>query len=332
MLAPWGSKSVVTMNMSKRNPASTSKRSALQSGEGGIWAIVVLAVLGLAALGAYSLFTDTSLWNGNVSGSDLTVYPVWCDNANASNLQNCTNPRAGDRMAYKVDSANSQVIFWDPDDAGFGLNKYANCTIVNLNNWSCRNDTYSFGVTSGTYYNNDLIKTIYSSKQQWDNINNGKPSPANVNPPVSTTQSTTGIATSSSTSETTAASATIKQSSLYSTFANPFITGTFSNLSGGIGIFIATQKLPAEILPNATPAGIVFSDGSDHGGGVNLSAAGANASGTYSDTLWQALPNGTYYVGIYEISTIYTSSGFQGYNTAYLLASGMLTVNSSGSN
>ena len=126
-----------------------------------------------------------------------------------------------------------------------------------------------------------------------------------------------------------AATATIDQNSLISTSAKSTIAGTFSNLSGGIGLFIATQPLPTEITPNGSaPAGVVFSDGSDHGGGVEMSTTGDNSSGTYSDTLWKALPNGSYYVGIYQTSTIYNSSGFQGYNTSYLLTSGTLNIQS----
>src|SRR6202012_3260486 len=108
--------------------------------------------------------------------------------------------------------------------------------------------------------------------------------------------------------ETPKASATLDPSSLVSSTSKPTITGTFSNLNGdGIGLFIATQPLPAQIPPNGpSPSGVVFSDASDHGGGVNMSSA-ENLSGTYSDALWQSLPNGTYYIGIYETSTDYNS-------------------------
>ncbi|HUD03121.1 MAG TPA: hypothetical protein VMR46_03895 [Candidatus Paceibacterota bacterium] len=147
---------------------------------------------------------------------------------------------------------------------------------------------------------------------------------ATANPSSTNTNTDTQTANPS---EVSGASATLDQSSLFSASAKPTIKGTYSNVSGGIGLFIATQPLPNEIPSNGTPNGVVFSDGSDHGGGVDMSGyANSSSSGVYTDTLWQALPNGTYYVGIYEISTIYNSNGFQGYNTSYLLTSGTLTV------
>jgi hypothetical protein len=129
--------------------------------------------------------------------------------------------------------------------------------------------------------------------------------------------------------EASGSSATINPDSLISSTSTPTISGTFSNV-GDIQIVITTQanSLPAEILPNAaTSPGVVFGDTADHGGGVQMSTPPNSTSGTYSDKLWQSLADGTYYVGIYETSTDYNSNGFQGYNTAYLLSSGTLTVN-----
>ena len=129
-------------------------------------------------------------------------------------------------------------------------------------------------------------------------------------------------------------SATIDPNSLVSSTSTPTIFGTFSNV-GDIQITIATDpnSLPAEILPNSSvdPA-VVFGDTADHGGGVRMVTLPNATSGTYSDHLWKSLPDGTYYVGIYETSTDYNSNGFVGYNASYLLTSGTLTINTTGTN
>ena len=109
-------------------------------------------------------------------------------------------------------------------------------------------------------------------------------------------------------------SATIDQSSLSTESAKPTITGTVQS-ANGIGIFISSQPLPAV---NPDPG--LYSDESDHGGGVILTG------GRFSDTVNTALPAGTYHVGVYSVVGNYTSNGFQG-NTYTLLTAGMLTVN-----
>ena len=122
-------------------------------------------------------------------------------------------------------------------------------------------------------------------------------------------------------------SARLTHNTMFSGVSKPTISGTYSNTSD-IEIVITSQgqPVPTEIGPNdPAPAGEVFSDAADHGGGVDLTPI-TSSTGTFSDTLWQELPNGTYNVGIYNTSTVYTSSGFQGYSTATLLTSGTLTI------
>jgi hypothetical protein len=116
------------------------------------------------------------------------------------------------------------------------------------------------------------------------------------------------------------ASATIDPSSLYSSSSTPTIAGTFSDNNGGIEVEISSQPLSK----NDNGSGIVYSDSSDHGGDVQLSTY-TNSSGTYSDTTYEAIPNGTYYLGIYQVNNIYNSNGFVGDNN-YLLTSAKLTV------
>lgn len=139
--------------------------------------------------------------NSSVTGSDLTVYPVQCDdwfptnynqnytddNSNepkggARNFQNCLQKRALGRIAFKIDKANSQVIEWDPDITSSGFTKHTGCTIVDSNNWSCDNDGLlgditGFGSNNGIFFKNGYVHALFVSKTQWDSINNGAPTP-----------------------------------------------------------------------------------------------------------------------------------------------------------
>ena len=113
-------------------------------------------------------------------------------------------------------------------------------------------------------------------------------------------------------------SATINASSLSAGSANPTITGTYMN--GGIVIIITKGNVTLPVSRD-TALPVVWADQSDHGGGVNTLP-----NGTFSDYVSTQLTNGVYTVGIYSANSTYTNSGFQGYGTQTLLASGTLTV------
>lgn len=166
-----------------------------------IWIGLGLAILVLVlvfVLVGYFIIQNS---NSPVAGSDITMYPVQCDdwfptnydknntndNSNepkgdARNFQNCLQKRALDRIAFKIDKANSEVIEWDPDNTSSGLIKNTGCTIVDSNNWSCNTDGFlgdimGFGSNNGIVFNNEYTHVLFVSKRQWNSINNGAPTP-----------------------------------------------------------------------------------------------------------------------------------------------------------
>ncbi|MEI6864340.1 MAG: hypothetical protein WCK46_03210 [Candidatus Adlerbacteria bacterium] len=95
--------------------------------------------------------------------------------------------------------------------------------------------------------------------------------------------------------------ATLDQSSLISDSATPTITGTYLKTTG-LEIIIAKGNLP-QTAPLIEPVpGEVWSDRSDHGGGIVLSG---DSSGAFRSTVTTLLPDGTYTVGVYFDSVYY---------------------------
>jgi hypothetical protein len=151
--------------------------------------------------------------NSPVASSDVTVYPVQCDDwfsqsndpnsyasqmkglddgtnrnepeGEARNFQNCLKRRALSRISLKIDKANQQVIKWDIDNGGTpAFSKSIDCTIVDSNNWSCDNkSSYPFGFNDGSYFESDFTHVIFVSKTQWNSINNGAPTPLGADVP-----------------------------------------------------------------------------------------------------------------------------------------------------
>jgi len=122
-------------------------------------------------------------------------------------------------------------------------------------------------------------------------------------------------------------SGNIDKSSLETQSTTPTITGTFSSVTGAIGVYIwrGLITLPSRLTDTSLIKQAIWNDGSDHGGGVMMSPMGAT-SGTYSDTIGTPLQEGGYTVGVYTYQTIYDSGGFEGYTTPVLLATGILNI------
>lgn len=95
--------------------------------------------------------------------------------------------------------------------------------------------------------------------------------------------------------------ASLDQSSLTSDSATPTITGTYLKTTG-LEIIISKGNLP-QIASLLEPIpGEVWSDRSDHGGGIVLSG---DSSGSFRSTVTTLLPDGTYNVGVYFDSVYY---------------------------
>lgn len=117
----------------------------------------------------------------------LTLYPVRCDDwltrsptYNARNFQNCHKPLALEIIAYKV--GEQQVIKWYPNIEGSSFDKYTDCNIVDVDNWSCNGAAYStFGFHDGVGFDSSSSQDIFVTQEQWSSINKGKSSEINAN-------------------------------------------------------------------------------------------------------------------------------------------------------
>lgn len=144
-----------------------------------------------------------------------------------------------------------------------------------------------------------------------------------ANNPIQTTANTPAQTTQTQNTEI-KATATIDKNSLTTSSSKPTITGTFSN-TNGIEVIVTRGTLPSDGLMSAMVSQPVWSDRSDHGGGVMLNGTSA---GTWSNTISTALQNGTYRVGIYQDTLYYPQTDANmAKNSRRLLASGTLVVN-----
>lgn len=145
--------------------------------------------------------------------------------------------------------------------------------------------------------------------------------------PNNVINSTPGSSAQQSTDIKILATATIDPRSLTSTSSKPTITGNYTN-AYGLEIVIAKGPLPETSALSVPVPNLVWSDRSDHGGGVMLSGAGSDA-GTFKSTVTNSLPDGTYNVGIYFDIIYYPQTDENlARDTRTLLTQGTLTVQS----
>lgn len=134
----------------------------------------------------------------------------------------------------------------------------------------------------------------------WQKVQNQQTTPNTLEPSGTTPNNVTSSVpspTQPNTDVQITATATIDQSSLTSSSSKPTITGTYTN-AYGLEVVIAKGALPQTSALSASIPNQVWSDRSDHGGGVILSG-GESSSGTFSNKIVDSLPDGTYTVGIY---------------------------------
>lgn len=157
-----------------------------------------------------------------------------------------------------------------------------------------------------------------TGSENFDNVQTtNNPVQTTVNTPTQTTQNTEIKTT-----------ATIDKNSLTTSSSKPTITGTFSN-TNGIEVIVTAGTLPLDGLMSAMVSQPIWSDRSDHGGGVVLNGTSA---GTWSNTISTTLKNGTYRVGIYQDTLYYPQTDANmAKDSRRLLASGTLVVNATGS-
>ena len=125
--------------------------------------------------------------------------------------------------------------------------------------------------------------------------------------------------------DTPVSSATIDKNSLSTNSSSPTITGTCTNISGALAISIVSGNV---FLPTtALPSSAVYSEATDHGGQFDANCSASNGTfSTHGDN--PKLQAGTYNVGIYTYTNVYTNTGYQGPSSIRLLTSGTLTITS----
>ena len=122
---------------------------------------------GAVVIGAVYFF----IVNQNPAGANLTIYPIQCQNP-ATSINNCTNPQRVDRVAYKIDTKNNQVVYWNPDtgESNISYSNGNNCAIADANNWSCQSSGLSYGVNNGKYFDNRDTNMIFATAVDWNSI------------------------------------------------------------------------------------------------------------------------------------------------------------------
>ena len=103
---------------------------------------------------------------------EITAYPVLCHN-DIPTVYDCVDALALNRTQYKVDTDAQEVISRMPGFESMTLiNKYKNCVIINVKNWTCRYDDGSgeFGFNDGNYVRDsqDSYNSIYVTREQFE--------------------------------------------------------------------------------------------------------------------------------------------------------------------
>jgi hypothetical protein len=138
--------------------------------------LFIIPIFLLLAAGCSNTKNSTS----DISSNELIVYPVYCKDVDTTDFQNCSQKEAQTRSEFKIDTANQKVIWWSLDDKTPSFQTLTDCSIVDLNNWSCNINgnsglLYKFGFNKGNYFNSANTKhNFFVSKDEWDSINNGK--------------------------------------------------------------------------------------------------------------------------------------------------------------
>ncbi|MEK7473583.1 MAG: hypothetical protein AAB668_02570 [Patescibacteria group bacterium] len=107
---------------------------------------------------------------GCIANNDITVYPLWCGDADEATGA-CKTWVAENRRIYKIDKDNHSVLEWTSDDSSGETIKYTKCAIVDIRQWSCEFDDESgqFGFSSGEYFfGPSFLQTKYVSKREWE--------------------------------------------------------------------------------------------------------------------------------------------------------------------
>jgi hypothetical protein len=159
----------------------------------------LLAIIPLLLLAA-GCNLNSAVTNSTATTGDIIMYPVQCNdwfpsnysrgsgdnNSNepqgdARNFRNCLQRRALDRTTYNINASTQQVIQEDPDLANSGFSKDTDCTVIDLNNWSCDDgamqNILGFGFKNDVPFDNEYTHIVLVDESQWSAINNGSPSP-----------------------------------------------------------------------------------------------------------------------------------------------------------
>lgn len=129
----------------------------------------------------------------NSDTGDVVMYPVQCNDwfspaylqkvknnifatddnsseppSDQRDYQHCKKPVALSRQSYHVDKKSNTVIWSEPDQANSGFTNLSDCTIIDIDNWSCG----TVGFKDGRGFNNSYIHVISVSKLQWQDVTN----------------------------------------------------------------------------------------------------------------------------------------------------------------
>lgn len=146
--------------------------------------LIITATVFIVIVGAYFVWQNL---NSSASNNGIIIYPIQCEDWTglnipplaAQNFQNCLKRRALSRLGFKVNKEDHQVLQWFPDSS-LQLISNNNCTIVDQNTWTCASQVsvdYSFGFNNGKPFRGGSEGVIFVTKEQWDSINNGAPTP-----------------------------------------------------------------------------------------------------------------------------------------------------------
>lgn len=106
---------------------------------------------GLLLLVTFCLFIWLSDWVP--LRKEITTYDVICTEAPVDGQCGVTNQRAWTKVTYRPDRDTKTVVYWTD---GQPPEKFDNCAIADVENWSC----------PGRYYSHQMVNGIFDSRSE----------------------------------------------------------------------------------------------------------------------------------------------------------------------
>lgn len=117
---------------------------------------------------ALALISLTMFPGCTTNTNEITSYPAICESRDAS--EKCTKYTPLNKTTYVIDFKNQKVVSYMPEMDNVPANKYNDCAIVNLENWSCKfnDNSGTFGFSNGKFFDIPSFDNFeYISKDEW---------------------------------------------------------------------------------------------------------------------------------------------------------------------